>query len=403
MRCLLGFVITVALVSGCTASTETAEGNGDATSPRTQPAAPEAARAEAQDVPAEGEATTAEDQEREAVVAAREAAREAMISSLAPPEPDPQDPGLEETHTGTELVRAISGPEISQENESATRFLPDSSLDVQSVTFPEDGVAWLETCVVNDVEAIATRTGNVVPRRSGTSTQQRTEVMRKAGGTWRLAESFVNSSQEGVVGCATEQPDRGRAGGDFVEDAIVDAREAAEQAWIDAIVDPGGDDPSDTYTGYLLDLFVDPRGRLFEAVHCPFLPLDKDLWPEGKYKTHNDEGGRPDQNCMRRYRLSYAETTLLLRDQGIAFGSGSKSRVVVESIVPQAIDNPVVAYLRTCREHDLKRTDGPGDPSNYVSKATIRSTEAMRFEDDAWKLAARWDFTVKEDVADGCR
>jgi hypothetical protein len=158
----------------------------------------------------ERETTTTLDPEevaRQEVIAAREAADEAWIEGWAPPTPNPDDPVLEETHTGLMLDRVKDTAEGLQRNGFAVRLPADSQhrLEVESVRFQNiEGkeVALLDVCTVDDSERIVVSTGEVLA--SGVTTTKAAEAMQKVDGVWKLAERREDDQQEGVVGCAVD-------------------------------------------------------------------------------------------------------------------------------------------------------------------------------------------------------
>jgi hypothetical protein len=145
--------------------------------------------------------------EREAVIAAHEAASEARLASAAAPTPDPEHPDLLATHTDFMLERWQTTVTGLQLNGWAFRR-PEGSqsrTEVDDVRFDEvDGqrVAYLEVCDVSDTERYIVATGQVLS--SGVLTVQATEAMRQVDGVWMLAERRENSEDEGVVGCAAD-------------------------------------------------------------------------------------------------------------------------------------------------------------------------------------------------------
>ncbi len=148
-----------------------------------------------------------EEAEREAVVAAFDAAEQARIESAAPPSPNPDDPAIAATHTGLMLDSWTARVEGLQRAGAAYR-LPDGSryrVEVESVTFDEiDGqeMAFLEVCTVTDSEQIVVATGAVIT--GGLKTVQSSAAMQEETGTWKLAEHRENVTLDGEAGCATD-------------------------------------------------------------------------------------------------------------------------------------------------------------------------------------------------------
>ncbi|MGH9210538.1 MAG: hypothetical protein ACRD2C_07620, partial [Acidimicrobiales bacterium] len=148
-----------------------------------------------------------EEAEREAVVAALEAADQAQFDSSAAPSPDPQDPAIAATHTGLMLDNWTATVEGLRRTGVAFR-LPENSqyrVEVDAVNFDEvDGqrVAFLEVCTVSDVERIVVATNEVA--EGGVETIQASAAMRNEQDVWKLAEFRVNTTMEGEVGCAVD-------------------------------------------------------------------------------------------------------------------------------------------------------------------------------------------------------
>lgn len=145
--------------------------------------------------------------EKQVVIAAYEAARQAHLDAAAPPNPDPNYPVLAETHTGYMLDYVIAGV-TGLRNTGLAQRLPDNSqrrIEVDSVTFEDvegQRVAYLEVCTVDDFEEVEMATGAVVT--SGVRTVQSSDAMIFEGGVWKLAEQRLNTTMEGVAGCAVD-------------------------------------------------------------------------------------------------------------------------------------------------------------------------------------------------------
>lgn len=148
-----------------------------------------------------------EEAEKQAVIAAHDAAIQAIIDSSAPPSPDPDSPALAATHTDYMLEYAMSGIRGMRANGAALRF-PEGSQrrsEVDSIRFEDvDGqrVAFLEVCTVDDAELFIVESGEVVS--GGVRTIQTTEAMKNVDGVWKLAEQRPNVELEGVTGCAAD-------------------------------------------------------------------------------------------------------------------------------------------------------------------------------------------------------
>jgi hypothetical protein len=378
-------------------------------------------------------APQSEDPDHRAVLQARDAAWQAWIDSVSPPRADPEHPALRDTHTGTLLLHVIRRAMDIHTSRRTLRHLPGARIDVQSVTFPDDTTAWLETCLVTDVED-RTERGKVLPGdffETGTTTTQQTEVMRKEDGAWKLAESIVNSVADDRKDCALG--DAPGAGAELYSEAVITrARKAAEEALVDLVHSQEccARKPKDlesfaqTHTGNLLNPYrfrltsdrhldqpIEERAvRYFSsASDCVFYPGTglPPKPPDRKYskKTYalfdaqweqfgdtDPQYGSSSPGCLRVFNTS------------IPFGrfaSGSQSSsVVVQSVTIQASAAPTIAYIGTCRQQRLEPTDG--SPGMRVDQAIIRATESMRLEDGTWKLANRWDITVDEYARDGC-
>jgi hypothetical protein len=193
---------------------------------------------------------------------------------VAPPRAHPELPALQDTHTGAALLHVIKRSMGKHTDRRTLRHLPGSRIEVQSVTFGDDTTAWLETCLVTDVED-RTEQGDVLPGdffETGTITTQQTDVMRHEDGVWKLAESIVNHVADGRRDCAVG--DAAGAAGDELhsEAAISRAREAAEDALVDLVntkdccaLKPKDLEPfAKTHTGQLLNQY---RFRLTSERH----------------------------------------------------------------------------------------------------------------------------------------
>ena len=148
-----------------------------------------------------------EEAARQEVIAAREAADEALLDAMAPPAPDPEHPAIAETYTGLMLDRMLDTANGLKRNGFAIRLPADSEhrVEVDSVRFDTvDGqeVAFLEVCTVDDSERFVVGTGEVLSE--GVKTVAATEAMRRVDGTWKLAERRENENLEGVAGCAAD-------------------------------------------------------------------------------------------------------------------------------------------------------------------------------------------------------
>jgi hypothetical protein len=303
---------------------------------------------------AEPAATPPPADEQQAVITAREAAIQARRQALAAPWPSPDHPALGETHTGTALDLAVLDGYVLQTNGFAFRYPEDSRsrLDVQAVTFEQAAdptVAYLEVCLVDDAVRFAMKSGAELS--GGVRTVHLTEEMRRIHGRWRLAESLTNNSTDGVGGCARRSGPPTRPDGADDPQAVIDARQAAEQAWFDAYGPPAAnpDNPAlaRTHTGQLLNTFSDSAANL-------------------------RSGG----------------TTFRVR-------ADSRNHIDVESVI--LAETSPVAYLQTCMVHDYDVVaDGEVIDSTFE---TLRVTESMRLQDGAWKLAGRWGFDVDNEKA----
>ena len=148
-----------------------------------------------------------EEAARQEVIAAREAADEAQIEALGPPQPNPDLPELAETHTGLMLDRMTETANGLRTAGIASRLPEDTQhrIEVESVRFDEvDGIetAFLDVCIVEDAERIDPATGQVL--KEGVVTAKSTEAMQRIDGVWKLAERRQDSVEEGVVGCAVD-------------------------------------------------------------------------------------------------------------------------------------------------------------------------------------------------------
>ena len=273
-----------------------------------------------------------------------------------------------------------------------------AKLVVQAVAHPDGSpeVAYLETCQVWDADNVVLRSGAVRELLSGTQTIQRTEEMRREGGSWKLAQSNINSLHDGVTGCATDdapaQPASELRSRPDPHD-VIEARTAAEHAWLDYLTSPNGTVPATNFTVELLTWFGDAdsvqaaSGRL----------LRRDCIPVWNAQT---KSGTASRECTDRLWAATAMGAQLLRSQGVIFAPTSKATAAVESVTFPPDKHPTVAYLHTCRTYQLARKDGR--PDDLPPDATVRATEAMRFDAGEWKLATSWAYQV-DPSADRCR
>jgi hypothetical protein len=381
------------------------------------------------DVAGEVETTTTTiNPEIQTVRDARQAAQDSEDVAFNPPT-NPENPILHTTHTGVALLNAVSGSTFDNNengNGLATVYPQDSQhrLDVQSVTFPDPDVAWLETCIVDDSER---RFINNMEVRStldpgGVRTIQRTEEMRKEDGIWKLALSLQNSYEIGVVGCALEddyvqpyeEPDPAE-----LTQTIIDTRAAAEQAWINYLVDLNYAAAADYYTGrQLLGYFANaPFGSddhvIVERDFCPsnVATIERNGVQEPWYgdPAHNPWDLNPyysypgnriaESPCYYDYQLGQATMSFAVRSNGTAFEPTSSSQVVVKSVQLQAIDEPRVVYLTTCRTYSI---DPVGDDQVQYKQAVVTATETMHLENNTWKVSNRWNFHATEDLTTPC-
>lgn len=339
-------------------------------------------------------------EDRAAVIAGREAAYAAKWASLAGPTPNEHHPALADTMLNPRLLEAQQDAKGEARIGSHYRTGPQSKVIVQSVAFAGPDVAFLETCEVYDAQVISGN-GKVNTFRSGTATIQRSEEMRRDAGRWKLVYSWVNTHNDngGVTGCATEDPPNATPAKVTEADrqAVTAAREAAERDWLAALINPSASPPSGTHTGVMLEWFgTDPedehllgRGGTLLRQECP------SIWKDG------ENYGSSDPTCVRRVWDGHAGSTYVLHKDGVAMAPSSTATVATLGVAFPDVEKPQVAYLHTCRTYNVTRADGTSfnqsthpDAIPAADKATVRSTEVMRKEGDAWKLAARWGFDV---------
>jgi hypothetical protein len=433
MRLAGALIVAIVAAAGCSGSPRTTQAASPAVPERRTGVAATTAESDERGPTSTAAPSTApgEHADYRAVLDARDAAWHASVESVAPPEPRPGSRALRRTHTGGLLVHVIRHAMALHQTGGTWRYRPRSGLDVQSVTFPDTTTAWLETCVVSDVEILTAR-GKVLPRGlfgSGTTTAQQTEVMKKEGGTWKLAESMVNGVRDGRTDCPGGDASE-RVGDDIYSDAaITRAREASEEALLDLLTTKqccslgrkGLSRLSDTHTGSLLndytfhytsdrhlDYEADERPTRYfsSSTDCPHYPgtslppkppphkYSKRLYAlfDTYWKQFGDSDpqyGSASAGCLRRYNTAVPHGPV-----------DADSRVVVDSIVMQADAAPAVAYVRTCRRQKLQSKDGPSD--FRLDAAVVRATESMRLEDGTWKLANRWDIAIDDDASAHC-
>jgi outer membrane murein-binding lipoprotein Lpp len=147
-----------------------------------------------------------EEAEREAVIAAYEAADEAANAASAPPTPNPEHPDLLATHTGPMLEQRQMVFSGLAANGWAIR-LPENSkfrVEVESVEFDPDDpdIAILTVCAVDDGERFVVETGEIVA--DGLFTIEFAAAMQRVDGVWMLAERREENRWEGEAGCAVD-------------------------------------------------------------------------------------------------------------------------------------------------------------------------------------------------------
>jgi hypothetical protein len=347
--------------------------------------------------------------ERPAVIEARQAAELAATQAVGPPAADPGLSAIAQTHTGpaAEVIAARAG--LYQRNTFVLRHPSDTvqRLDVLSVTFadndPEGGVAWLETCEVDDADVTvqddgpnaATMVHDYEPR-----TMLRIEVMQRDDGTWRLADSIVQDYQDGIAGCATT-PDTSRPTNEVDPDQdrrdVIAAREQAEADWLASIIDPALPVPTDTHTGWMLDWYApDSLDHPPATDTCPITAQR----PRIDINPNSTDATGTDDPCVRAWVIGTSATTYQFRTPtyGFAFTPNSTATATVQTVTLEDGETPDLAYLQTCRTHNLHRADG--HPYAF-GQATIHATEAMRWDNGTWKLSARWGYTIEPAEA-GC-
>lgn len=341
--------------------------------------------------------------EEQAVRAARQAAEDARIASGAPPGSNPAHPALAATHMGAALEWVSHVAELDQRNRVVWVYPPSSQrrLDVRSVAFPGDtlNVAWLDTCVVDDQQRADATSG--APRQlgyAGPLTLDFTEVMHRDAGTWKVAERWLHSYTEGIAGCATQTPPRTERDSDEDRDrrAVIDARQAAERAWLAYLTDPAtAAPPTDTHSHYAAQFYENvPLDQPSVSEHCPATATRPRIRVDLSGAT--ESAGLDD--CVRNWFLGHNAGTHVLRSGGIAL-TGTSTVEIHDVAFPAGDGPPDVAYLTTCRTHQLTRTDEQGF---IFDTATIHSTDVMRRDAVTWKLATRGDITVAPPDHTGC-
>jgi hypothetical protein len=187
---VVAMVVALVAVSACSSGDDDDAADGD--EPSTTTEAPETT-------------STTEDvraQEEQAVREARQAASDAWIDSTAPPQADPDNPAIAETHVGLMYDQLVSTATAFELNGWAIRYEEDSQyqLTIDSIRFGEDDegrkVAYLEVCTVDDGERVVVSNGDVLD--SGLKTVRATEAMLEVDGVWKLAERSEEPPLEGA-------------------------------------------------------------------------------------------------------------------------------------------------------------------------------------------------------------
>ena len=117
--------------------------------------------------------------------------------------PDPEFPGLAETHTGPALEQAVANRRAFQATGRVGRFpensIAESRLEVLSLG-PDEAV--VRDCSVDDGQIVVAATGEVVNDLVGTVLFEGTMVVED--GRWKLRSLKVIEEWEGVTGCAAD-------------------------------------------------------------------------------------------------------------------------------------------------------------------------------------------------------
>lgn len=116
--------------------------------------------------------------------------------------PDPAHPGLAEFATGAQLEAAMSEAQSNLEAGLAYRQREDpAAIQRVEVVSIEGDVAVVQECYVDDGLVVRQDTGEVVDDDISTH-NVRGDLVREAGGPWRVSAVRAIQVWEGVAGCA---------------------------------------------------------------------------------------------------------------------------------------------------------------------------------------------------------
>lgn len=231
MTRLAGAVLAaVVLATACSGDDQSTSGNRDAASEEDA----SAERREATPAGDSGDPDSTEPaesttdvmaREQEAVEEAYVAAMEARIDSASSPGPNPDFPGLAETHVDPILSEWTSQLERWAFTAHVVRYGEVPEVDVLSVTFGWDtgggsggsdaddpdansvgNLATVQACIVDGGQVVHQPSGDVEPQdnadSSGLVTVYEHATMKKVDGAWKLAERRPDKDWPGRAGCA---------------------------------------------------------------------------------------------------------------------------------------------------------------------------------------------------------
>ncbi len=117
--------------------------------------------------------------------------------------PDPDFPGLAETHTGPALDQAVENRQAFERSGRVGRFPKDSIAETRAevVSLGSDE-AVVRDCSVDDGQIVIAETGEVVNDLVATVLFEGLMVLED--GRWKLRSLKVVEEWEGVAGCATD-------------------------------------------------------------------------------------------------------------------------------------------------------------------------------------------------------
>lgn len=146
-------------------------------------------------------ATDRADAAEEAVLNAYQGYWDAIIEANSPP--DPTHPALKRYATGEAYESVFEAAQTNRVANRALRLPEDARYEHRAeVVSIEGDTATVRDCSIDDLLVVNTETGEVV--NDEVVTRLSTGTLVRENGTWKVADSEVERTWEGVAGCAVE-------------------------------------------------------------------------------------------------------------------------------------------------------------------------------------------------------